>query len=254
LSNGAMFGTIWREIYSPLLWMCWAWATLVVAIAGPFGTFGAQPLVWRLIYWGVLIAVAIIIAVCLRFFWRIILAGRPDWQQDVAVSMCLAVVVAPCVVALNRLLVLPDALRTMGLLSVIGSVIAISFCMIAIRRLLHEQASLVPSGLRKDRLFTRFSADNGARLSRISSDNHHIRVITNDGEEHRLLMRLRDAVAEIDLEPGLWVHRSHWVARSEIVRVVRESGREVVELTSGVTVPIGPKYRPNLITAGVISA
>jgi hypothetical protein len=44
------------------------------------------------------------------------------------------------------------------------------------------------------------------------------------------------------------------VARSEIVRVVRESGREVVELTSGVTVPIGPKYRPNLITAGVISA
>jgi hypothetical protein len=63
-----MFGTIWRKIYSPLLWMCWAWATLVVAIAGPFGTFGAQPLVWRLIYWGVLIAAAIIIAVFLRFF------------------------------------------------------------------------------------------------------------------------------------------------------------------------------------------
>jgi DNA-binding LytR/AlgR family response regulator len=49
-------------------------------------------------------------------------------------------------------------------------------------------------------------------LSRISSDDHDIRVITNDGEEYRLLMRLRDAVAEIDLEPGLCVHRSHWVA------------------------------------------
>jgi DNA-binding LytR/AlgR family response regulator len=49
-------------------------------------------------------------------------------------------------------------------------------------------------------------------LSRISSDNHDIRVITNDGEEYRLLMWLRDAVAEIDLEPGLCVHRSHWVA------------------------------------------
>jgi hypothetical protein len=71
---------------------------------------------------------------------------------------------------------------------------------------------MVPSGPRKDQLFNRFPADNGARLSRISSDNHDIRVITNDGEEYRLLMWLRDAVAEIDLEPGLCVHRSHWVA------------------------------------------
>jgi hypothetical protein len=46
--------------------------------------------------------------------------------------MCLAVVIAPCVVALNRLLVSPDALRAMGLLSVICSVISTSFCMIAI--------------------------------------------------------------------------------------------------------------------------
>jgi hypothetical protein len=52
--------------------------TLVVAIAGPFGTFGAQSLVWRLIYWGLLIAVAISIAVFLRFFWRSILIGKPD--------------------------------------------------------------------------------------------------------------------------------------------------------------------------------
>jgi hypothetical protein len=71
---------------------------------------------------------------------------------------------------------------------------------------------MVPSGLRKDRLFNRFPANNGARLSRISSDNHDIRVITNDGEEYCLLMRLRDAVAEIDLELGLYVHRSHWLA------------------------------------------
>ena len=71
---------------------------------------------------------------------------------------------------------------------------------------------MVPSGLRKDRIFNRFPANNGARLSRISSDDHDIRVITNDGEEYRLLMRLRDAVAGIDLEPGLCVHRSHWLA------------------------------------------
>jgi hypothetical protein len=71
---------------------------------------------------------------------------------------------------------------------------------------------MVPSGLRKDRLFNRFPANNGARFPRISSDDHDIRVITNDGEEYRLLMRLRDAVAEIDLELGLYVHRSHWLA------------------------------------------
>ncbi len=253
LSDGAVFGTIWREVNPRSLWLCWALASLIVAIAGPFNTFGAQHVVWRFFYWGALIAFAIIISIFLRYFLRSALFGKPYWQEDMAVSVCLAILIGPCFVAINRFLIWPDAPRAMGLLSVIGSVIVISFCTFAIRRLLQEQVPISPNGGRRDRLLMRVSANSGARLLRISSDNHHIRVITKDGAEHRLLMRLRDAIAEVDLEPRLCVHRSHWVAQSAIVGVTSENGREVVELTSGDMIPIGPKYRANLITAGVIT-
>jgi len=77
--------------------------------------------------------------------------------------------------------------------------------------------------------------------------------MTLDGAEHRILMRMRDAVQEVDVEPGLWVHRSHWVANAAIVEVSRDGTREILTLTCGSEIPVGPKYRDNLIHAGVIN-
>ena len=91
-------------------------------------------------------------------------------------------------------------------------------------------------------------------MMRISSDNHHIRITTDDGVEHRILMRLRDAVNEITVEAGMCIHRSHWVALAHIDGVVSEGGKEIVQMSCGGTLPVGPKYRVNLVGAGVLAA
>jgi DNA-binding LytR/AlgR family response regulator len=116
-----------------------------------------------------------------------------------------------------------------------------------------EQRATLEQRAGQDKLLSRVPVAEGARLPRISSDNHHIHIVTITGDEHRLLMRLRGAVEEIDVEAVFCVHRSHWVAKSALLGVAKEGKRELVELACGSKIPIGPKYRNNLIEAGVIN-
>lgn len=243
---------VFSEVLSISTLVSWIVTSIVVASAGPFGTFMAQPFLWRVLYWGGVVAVAIVLAVSLRTLWRAILSNRSMIGEDVAVAVSLAAIFGPLIVMLNRYL----GGEGMGVGIAIFNVFCIAVCIIAARRTLERQAAAQITEARpeRDRLLKRIPDLKEQRLSRISSDNHHIRIITDCGAEHRLLMRLRDAVEEVDVEPGLWVHRSHWVALSEIAKVAREGNREMVELNDGDRLPVGPKYRENLIEAGVINA
>lgn len=252
LAIRAGFVSVWAEVMSLTMWVSWAVTSLVVALAGPFGTFATQPFQWRLLYWGGVIASGIVISLSLRTMWRSLLRGRADWQEDLAVAVSLAVVFGPIVVCVNWQLGGDVACDAMGMGLTTIYVFAIAVSSIAVRRSLEARLAM-PTAIRRDRLLTRIPASETARLARISSDNHHIRITTHDGAEHRLLMRLRDAVREVDVEPGLCVHRSHWVALTSITKVVRDGPRELVELTCGGQVPVGAKYRVNLIDAGVIT-
>ena len=81
-----------------------------------------------------------------------------------------------------------------------------------------------------------------------------MRIATDDNAEHRVLMRLRDALSEIDVEQGMCVHRSHWVATNMIEKFDTVDGKEVVRLKCGREVPVGKKDRPELVKAGIIAA
>jgi hypothetical protein len=244
---------MYKEVVSTTLWAAWAFTSIVVALAGPFGTFETKTFLWRLSYWSTLIAVAILIAIFLRTLWRHVLVSRPEWQEDALVAASLALVFGPMIVVLNRQIGGLEAQVALGYGGAIGCLFAIAVGTIALRRALSRPLHTVPPIVRRDRLFERISANPNVRLSRISSDNHHIRIITDDGQEHRVLMRLRDAVLETDVEEGFCVHRSHWVARARVAGLKKVAGREVVVLTCGVDLPVGPKYRANLDFAKTLS-
>ncbi len=243
-----------KEVVSPTLWMCWALTSVVVAFAGPFGTFDSHTFLWRIAYWSVLIAAAIVIAIFFRTAWRLALKGKSETCEDIAVAVSLSVVFAPMIAALNWVVGGPDAYLVMDVWSGMGVVLGVAAGVIAFRRVVRDSAMSQPSAPARDRLLDRLSVEKTARVARVYSDNHHVRVIMADGSEHRLLMRLRDAVAEIDVEPGHWVHRSHWVSEAAISCVKQSDGRYVVELPCGNVIPIGPKYRPNLVEAGLLIA
>ena len=240
------------EAVTPVLFYVWVITTLVVAISGPFGSFAALTFLERLAYWGGVIAASILLALGLRVFWRLALRNRRPLVEDAAVVTSLAVLFGPLLAALNRS-VWPSSSQAVDWPLISGLTFLIGAGSLGWRRL-NERAA-ARSGRGRDRILDRIeSAAKGARPARLSSDNHHVLVGLNDGSEHRVLMRLRDAVAEVDREPGLYVHRSHWVALECIEAVITLKGREALRLSCGTVLPIGPKFRPDLVEAGILSA
>ncbi len=254
-NSRARASAVLREVVTPIVPISWLVVTIVVALAGPFGTFATLDLAFRFVYWGAMVATTIGLVVGLRVFWRLAVNSQVGWVEDILVVGSLGLIVGQVVELVNGYLWPGEDLVSAFFVSMLAFLISGSCC--AIRRVLQNQHLVAEPTFTqntRDRLLDRLDLPETARLQRISSDNHHIRIVTSDGGEHRILMRLRDAVAEIDVEPGMCVHRSHWVAEAAISRVVESGGREAVELPCGNTLPIGPKYRSNLVDAGMINA
>jgi len=88
------------------------------------------------------------------------------------------------------------------------------------------------------RFLGRLSAKfQGADLYAISSEDHYLRVHTNRGEE-LILMRISDALVELEAMDGLQTHRSWWVAHNGVASLTRDNGKFSVILKSGIAAPV----------------
>ncbi|MDA9207474.1 LytTR family transcriptional regulator [Octadecabacter sp.] len=251
ISNGVAFYCTIRVV------VAWAVIAVVTAIAGPFGTFDSQPFVWRLGYWSSVIAVSLPIAISIRVFWHEIINANPIWLEDQFVVLTMAIVFGPLLVSFNNWMVNHVEHPALDWRLTVASTYLISLAAVSLGNIFRGSVSSekeVAVLQRRDRLMERIDVAEGARLAKVSSDNHHVRIVTDDGVEHRVLMRLRDAVAEIDVEDGICVHRSHWIALHHIDRMDIVDNKEVVRMLCGQIVPVGPKYRSQLVQVGVIAA
>lgn len=91
----------------------------------------------------------------------------------------------------------------------------------------------------------------GAQLLAVSSEGHYLRVHTDRGEE-LILMRLSDAVRELEGAEGLQVHRSWWVAVDGVEETLRSNGRRSLRLKSGKVAPVSRSFQPALKQAGLV--
>jgi len=221
----------------------WVLTSLAAALAGPFGTYNSQPFMLRLGYWAFVIGVSVPVGAIIRVLWQVVVT--------------LTVVFGPMLVLLNLGMILHTDHPTIDWRLSVVATFFVGAAIVGIGRVMRSSAEDSASGempQRRDRLLDRINAPEGVRLTKVSSDNHYIKIRTDDDAEHRILMRLRDAVTEIDVEDGIWAHRSHWVALKQIQSIEIVNGKEVLKMRHGCDVPIGPKYRPQLIERVAVSA
>ncbi len=83
----------------------------------------------------------------------------------------------------------------------------------------------------------------------LEAEDHYLRVHTPTGST-LILMRLSDAIAELDGADGAQTHRSWWVARAAVERVERGEGRATLHLPSTVAVPVSRTHYRALRDAG----
>lgn len=80
-----------------------------------------------------------------------------------------------------------------------------------------------------------------ADLYAVEAEDHYLRARTSKGSD-LILMRLSDAIAELEAIEGARVHRSWWVAKAGVADVRRWDGRATLVLKDGAEAPVSRTY------------
>jgi DNA-binding LytR/AlgR family response regulator len=101
-------------------------------------------------------------------------------------------------------------------------------------------ASGVPAPVRfLDRLPPKLK---GATLYAVEAEDHYLRLHTSKGSD-LILLRMADAIAELEGIEGAQIHRSWWVAKDAVSEVKRADRRVTLVLKDGAEAPVS---RPNI--------
>lgn len=136
---------------------------------------------------------------------------------------------------------------------VLPSVFAVSLVMTGLAMALRRhptQTHAAPAGAPPAKFLARLPAKlKGAELFAVQAEDHYLRLHTSLGQD-LILMRLGDAIAELEGLEGAQTHRSWWVAKEAVADVARLDGRAVLTLKDGAEVPVSRGFAKELRTAG----
>jgi DNA-binding LytR/AlgR family response regulator len=220
-------------------------AGLFLAIAGAFGT-DAQPLSRRLGYWLVTMSLASLIA--MGVWLPAMRGGHLDRRPWLGVGLLSLVASLPLTVLVWRLSALFFAPRgqanAMLLPFYFPPVLSVTAVMMAVNVLAARRGAAptlthaAPQAAEPPRFLERLPPGlRGGELYAVRSEDHYLRLHTSKGSD-LILMRLSDAIAELDGLEGARTHRSWWVARAAVAQARRRDGRTVLVLKDGAEVPV----------------
>jgi hypothetical protein len=261
-----------RMLSQPRLWAALIGASLLIGLIGPFGTFDSLTILPRLAYWTAVVVLTYVAGLA-TVYLVVALFFRPRTTRLVPYLVAGAVAglpVAAIVVGLNsQLYGEPGTLR--GALALTGYCVAISAIVsvlvalfsippaepqtseaetVASAAMLAAPVASPPLEPRRPAILDRLPVHLRGKLAYMSMQDHYVDVHTDKGGT-LVLMRLADAIAETDGEPGLQIHRSHWVASAAVAAAVRREGRLVLKMQDGAELPVSRSYMAAVREAGL---
>ncbi len=227
---------------------------LVLAVVGPFGTY-ALPLAARIVGWLAMCWLGYAIYRPMGFFVNRLYAALALPRPALWAAACVVATVpmATMLYLLDRLPA-PPAWPTLELAAgYYINVLVIGGGITAIMQLLGRNrgaaneapaaaAKAVPVSIPEPEppaapFLDRLPPALGTDLLALEMEDHYVRAHTAAGSD-LVLMRMRDAVAELDGLDGAQVHRSWWVAR-DAVEGTRRNGRNLrLRLAGGLEAPV----------------
>jgi DNA-binding LytR/AlgR family response regulator len=236
------FVSTWRSFAAAVA------AGLFLALVGALGTGGA-PLSTRVLLWVPLILFGTVIGQ----LTGVRLSRRPRIGENAIIvwavtTLFVAVVVGTVAWAYVGLLFGPNPARSF--VYIIATSVLISGAVTAIMMLINRpgpatHAASPTTGAPPDpiRFLDRLPEKlKGAAVYAVQAEDHYLRLHTSKGSD-LILMRLGDAVAELEGIEGAQVHRSWWVAKDGIAEIKRNDGRVSLVLKGGAEAPVS---RPNV--------
>ena len=229
-------------------------AGALLAFTGAFGMTDV-PLVTRMAYWlPVMLIGALWGHLCSRLIERYIDSDRRPWRTVVALTLVISGPLSAAVWAITglffnegRTLVLaqlPDFFLPVTVVTGALSTLNIFLARTPV------QTHAAPAGAKPARFVDRLPFRlKGATIRAVQSEDHYLRIHTDRGSD-LILMRLSDALTELEGLEGAQTHRSWWVARDAVRDVSRGDGRATLTLEGGVEAPVSRRYARALREAG----
>lgn len=229
--------------------------TLAVALLLAFaGAFGSQdePLPVRLGYWLLLMTLGYVWgAFVSRWFLRADTRRFGMIWADAALATLVMSAPYTFVVWAASHYMLGGDLSLRALPVMFGAVVVISAAVTALN-LLVDVPTITAAGAEPPRFLERLPPKlRGAEVWAVEAEDHYLRLHTSKGQD-LILLRLADAVAELEGIEGAQVHRSWWVARDAIADARRGDGRATLTLKDGSEVPVSRTYAGMLRERGWI--
>jgi len=230
---------------------------LVFGFLGPFGTY-AMPVALRLAYWVgfIIIGYAIFRPVSISAGWL---------RESTGISIWVAELLSTAVAALPLTFLIGFAISGMRFdplffgnqfLLLYVQCAAIGFGIFLFMRLLfgtdekaQEQATSADSDITEanrlnddtkpvlTKLHERLAPGFLNPIIALGVEDHYVRVHSTERTE-MLLLRLSDAITEMEPLEGMQVHRSWWVARDAILAPKRDGRNLRLALSGGLEVPV----------------
>lgn len=227
-------------------------AGVFLALIGAFGT-DAAPVGVRVAYWvGLCLSGAVVGTIVTHLIGR---EGRADARPWLYGALTVIGITLPftAVVWLVTELTFYGPPRPQTLSLYVGPVFIVTTGMTALnflvqRRPVETHAS--PAGAAAPRFLDRLPPKlRGAELYAVEAQDHYLRLHTSRGQD-LILMRLSDAVAELEGIEGAQTHRSWWVAKSAVEDARRGDGRATLRLKGEIDAPVSRAYAKALREAG----
>ena len=227
---------------------------VVLALVGAFGSIDA-PLWLRLAYWvPILLVGALWGHVCSLFIERWIDMDERPWLAVAALTAGITGPVAGLVWSVTGRVFGDGAYGVEDLAPTLWSVLTITAVMSAINVFVsraqpvqtHAPAPGSAPARFPERLPPRL---RGAAIRAVQAEDHYLRIHTDRGTD-LILMRLSDALDELEGLEGSQTHRSWWVARDAVRDVARRDGRATLTLDGDLVAPVSRRYAKALRDAG----
>ncbi|MGH1354499.1 MAG: LytTR family DNA-binding domain-containing protein [Thalassovita sp.] len=243
-------------LVGPVFWIVVGAAVVLTAMAGPYYTLERLSFPERLVYWGITIPLSALTMTFLSTFaYRLTAAKFLNWVP-VAILAGLA-----GVIPVTGSVYLSEGIATefeKGWLDGVGffrlamfvapSLIGVTLVVNALfefRVVGKESPAPEPQARTVTHLQSKLPHHLEHEIVTVQAQDHYVEVTTLKGSA-MVLMRLGDAVRDLEPLGGLQVHRSWWVNPAHLVRTeTGKSGQELV-MTTGQNVPVGRSFRKAL--------
>tara|TARA_B100000678_G_scaffold38538_1_gene28229 strand:+ start:282 stop:1100 length:819 start_codon:yes stop_codon:yes gene_type:complete len=238
----------------------------LLAVLGPFGSF-EMPLPVRLLYW---VGLALVGYACYRPIGELVTRlglrlDLPEWSLWIVACLLASVPVTLAVFFAGQLpgpFALPSFdsfARSYPYVLLVGSGVTVLFHQIEQRKAAPVNETPAPqsrpepqvetSPAPQARFLDRLPAHLGSDLLALEMEDHYVRAHTALGSE-LILLRMRDAAAELAGVDGAQVHRSWWVARDAVEDVKRDGRNVRLVLPGGLEAPVARTRVAELKDAG----